>query len=311
MNNGTMPSTPLYSLRLWMALVLYMIPAAIVAQGIYDIRIVTPRNFGYTIGDNIRHEMHLSLSEPSRLDTTTLPGTGRLNRWLEISRAEADVQYRDQIAIYQIVVEYQIFNAPQQLTSVTIPQLEFLTVGDANPTPVFIPEWTFRIGPITDSNARQNLSLQPDRRPQAIPVVGRRIRIVIWTLLLGGLLIYLAYRRFLLPRLKRKRYPFSIALSELRGLQRLDSNPDNYRLGLKAFHAAVNATAGQVVFAGNLDDFLSDNSAYAGLKPVLAALYARSQDVFFKNADAAEPQSALQELVDICRDCRALERSIA
>ncbi len=305
-----MPRSRLDSLQLWTALVLYLIPAAIAAQGISDIRIHTPRDFGYTIGDKIRHEMHLTLRDPYRLDTTTLPETGRLNRWLEISQAEADVRYREQFAIYRIAVDYQIFNAPQELTSVTIPQLEFLTTGGANPIPVFIPEWTFGIGPITNSEAHGDLSLRPDRRPHPIPLIGRRIRLVIWMLLLSGLLIYLAYRRFLLPRLKRNRYPFSIALAELRSLQRLGSDPGNYRLGLRAFHGAVNATAGQVVFARNLHDFLSANSKFAALKPDLSALYARSQDVFFKNAEAAEPHSAMQELVDICQQCRALERSI-
>jgi len=311
MSRGTLPGAPLSSLRLWTGLVLYLIPAAIVAQAIYDIRIDTPRDFGYTIGDKIRHEMHLSLIEPNRLDMKTLPETGRLNRWIEISLAEADVQYRDQLAIYRIVVEYQIFNAPQELTSVTIPELEFLTTGGANPLPVFLPEWTFGIGPITNSQAHGDLSLRPDRRPQAIPVIGRRIRLMIWTLLLGGLLIYLAYRRFLLPRLRRNRYPFSIALAELHSLQRQGPDQENYRLGLRAFHGAVNATAGQVVFAGNLNDFLSAKPKFAALGPELAALYARSQDVFFNDVEAAEPHSALQELVDICRHCRALERSVA
>ncbi len=306
-----MPRSSLDSLRFWTALVLYLIPAAIVAQGISEIRIDTPRQFGYTIGDRIRHEMHLSLSEPNRLDMTTLPETGRLNRWLEISQAEADVQYREQIAIYRIVVEYQIFNAPQELTSVTIPQLEFLTTGGANPIPVFIPEWTFSIGPITNSEAHGDLSIRPDRRPQAIPVVGRRVRLLISTMLLAGILIYLVYRRWLLPRLKRKRYPFSSALYELRRLQRLDSDPENYRLGLQAFHAAVNATAGHVVFPGNLQAFFSANSKYATLKTELAMLYARSQEVFFDNSDVVEPDSSLQQLVDICRHCRALERSVA
>ncbi len=303
--------SPLDSLRFWTAPVLYLIPAAIVAQGISNIHIDTPRDFGYTIGDKIRHEMHLSLSEPNRLDTTTLPQTGRLNRWLEISRAEADVQYREQKAFYRIIVEYQLFNAPQQLTSVTIPQLEFLTTGGASPIPVFIPEWTFSIGPITNSDARHNLNLRPDRRPQPIPVIGRGIRLVISAFLLTSLLTYLAYRRWLLPRFKRDRYPFSSALHELCRLQRLDSQPENYRLGLQAFHAAVNATAGHVVFPGNLQAFFSANSRYAALKTELSMLYARSQDVFFNSSDVMESDSSLQQLVDICRHCRALERSAA
>ncbi len=311
MSEDTVPQSPVDSLCVWTALVLCLTPAAIVAQGISDIRIVTPRDFGYTIGDKIRHEMHLSLNDPYRLDTTTLPETGRLNRWLEISGAEANVEQHDQNVFYRIIVDYQIFNAPPQLTSVTIPQLEFLTTGGANPIPVFIPEWTFSIGPITNPAARHNLNLRPDRQPQPIPVIGRGIRLVISMILLTVLLTYLAYRRWLLPRFKRDRYPFSSALYKLRKLQRLDFEPENYRLGLQAFHAAVNATAGQVVFAGSLHDFLSANTKYATLEADLSALYARSQDVFFSNSKAAEPHTSLQELIDICQHCRVLERSVA
>ena len=311
MNKGTIRRSSFDSLRLGSAVVFYLIPAAVFAQGIIDIRIDTPRDFGYSIGDRIRHEMHLTLREPIRLDTTTLPETVRLDRWLEISWAEADVRYHRQIAIYKIVVEYQILNAPQQLTSVTIPQLEFLTTGGANPIPVFIPEWTFSIGPITNSEARGELILQPDRQPRAIPVFGRRVRLLTWALLLGGFLIYLLYRRFLLPRLKRNRYPFSIALAELRSLQRMDSEPENYRLALRAFHGAMNATAGEVVFAGNLDAFLAANLKFAALKEDISALYSLSQDVFFNSSEVAEPKSSLQQLVDLCRHCHALERSVA
>lgn len=311
MNNVTVLLAAVDRIRRWVALVVYLTPAALAAQTISDVRIDTPRDFGYTIGDKIRHEMHLTLREPHRLDTTTLPDMGRLDRWLEISRAEANVVYREQSASYRIVVDYQIFNAPQQLTSVTIPQLEFLTTDGANPIPVFVPEWTFSIAPITNSDARQNLTLRPDRQPQPIPLIGRGIRLMISAVLLAGLLIYLAYRRFLLPRLNRGCYPFSGALVELRKLQRLDARPENYRLGLQALHAALNATAGEVVFAGNLNEFLSANSKYSALTAELSALFTRSQEVFFSNSEAAQAHTSLQELVDICRHCRVIERSVA
>ena len=311
MNKYTAPNSSPDRLRLCMVLLVYLMPTAIVAQGISEIRIDAPRDFGYTIGDKIRHAMHLTLSEPYELDITSLPESGRLNRWLEVSGTTVNVEKRDHNLSYHVTVDYQIFNAPPQLTSVTMPQLEFLTTGGAHPIPIFIPEWTFSIGPITDSDGRRDLRLRPDRHPQPIPLTNRAIRLMTWTLLLVGLLSYLAYRRFLLPRFRHERYPFSTALRALRRLQRMDPEPENYQLGLKALHAAVDATAGQIVFAGNLDQFLSANSEYAALKPGLSAFYARSQDVFFKNADAVEPHAALQELVDICRQCRVGERSVA
>lgn len=296
---------------LWTVLIVLLAPNAAVAQTIADIRIATPRDFGYAIGDKIRHEMHLSLAGSNRLDTTTLPKPGRLNRWLEISRAETQLDITSDRADYHIVVDYQIFNAPRELTSVTIPQLEFLTGSDANTVAVFIPEWTFTIGPITTSAAQQSLDLREDRQPQEIPLEGRRIRLVVLMIVLASLLIYFSYRRFVLPRLARDRYPFSTALSQLRDLRRSGPAAENYRIGLQSFHAAVNATAGQVVFPGNLEDFLSANPKFAALRAELEALYARSQDIFFHDSPVTESDMLLKELLDLCMRCRSLERTAA
>lgn len=255
--------------------------------------------------------MHLSLREPNRLDATSLPESGRLNRWLEISRAESIVENRGQFNSYRVLVDYQIFNAPRQMTAVTIPQLEFMIIGGSKPIPVFMPEWTFSIGPIAGSATPNDLDLQRDRPPQPIAVLGRGIRLLISTTLLCGMLVYLACRRWLLPRLQRDRYPFSGALRELCRLQRLDVSANSYRLALRAFHAAVNATAGKVVFAGNLNEFLAANAEYESLEQQFSAVYARSRDVFFNDFEVAEPQTSFRELLDLCRRCRTRERSAA
>lgn len=310
MANDVAKHTVVNRLRLLTTLLVCLAVAEIAAQSISEIRIDTPRDFAYTIGDTIRHEMQLSLNEPFRLDTTTLPESGRLNRWLEISRTKATVGYVDEKAHYRVTIDYQIFNAPQEVTTVTIPQQEMLTTGRANPIAVYFPEWTFIIGPVTNPAARENLGLRPDRQPQPVPVGGRHLRLLISSLLLAGLLIYLGYRHVLYPRLKRNQYPFATALHELRNLQRLNPEPANYRLGLQAFHSAVNATAGRVVFTGNLLEFLAVNSKFAVLKSELLSFYARSQDVFFNDSEIADAGAMLQELVALCRDCRALERAL-
>ena len=311
MSKGARQCSRRTGLRSGATLFVCLFPAAIFAQAISDIQILTPREFGYTIGDTIRHELEVSLADPYRLDLTNMPEPGRLNRWLEISAAEARVENRDESAVYRIVVDYQVFNAPRQLTAVTIPQLDFLAIGEENTIAVFLPEWTFTVGPLTSPDDNENMRLRIDRAPQAIPVSGRRARLAVSALLLSALLMYFAYRRYLLPRLERRRFPFSNALVELRRLRRMDSNADNYRLGLQAFHAAVNSTAGQVVFTGNLQEFLSDNARFAALKAELVEVYARSQDVFFCNAAIAESDVPLLELIDLCRRCRALERAAA
>lgn len=306
-----MLSASLDKLRPVAALLAILAPAPAAAQVISEIRVDVPRDFGYTIGDKVEHVMHLRVKDPYRLDQSTMPEVGRVNRWLEITRAEAEVDYGERSTGYRIVVEYQIFNAPRESTSVTIPQLELLVTGTATAIPVFLPEWTFGIAPITDSEAQQSFSLRPDRPPQPIPVAGRGIRFSIWALVLIGLLGFLAYRRFVAPRLDRARYPFARALLKLKKLKRSSSDRNNYRQALKAFHAAVNATAGRVVLAGDLDDFLAANPRYAALAAELSAVYARSQQLFFKKSAPTLPDTSLEELIALCRRCRALERSAA
>lgn len=296
--------------RIIFAVLLFLSPAAITGQGIFDIRVDTPRDFGYTIGDKIRHEMQLSLREPYRLATSTLPKTGRLNRWLEISMIDSEVRHRGQVASYRIIVEYQVFNAPSQLTSVTIPQLEFITTGGANPIPVFMPEWTFIVAPITKPVPGGEPGLRPDHEPRPIPLMDRLVRLLTSTMLLAGILLYLAYRHWVLPRLSRGRYPFASAFKEIRSIQRRDSEPGSYRLALQIFHGAVNKTAGQVIFPGNLQAFMSANAEYAALASEFSTVYARSQDVFFNDAEIAEPERSIRQLVDLCRHCRNLERSV-
>lgn len=293
------------------ALLLAAAPGVIRAQAIADLTVTTPRQFGYVIGDHIRHEMHLTLRAPTRLDFGSLPETGRLDRWLEIAAAEVVEEQRDGGLLFRISVDYQIVNAPRELTTLTIPQLEFLVVGGANPLPVFLPEWTFSMGPLAGSGPRPELLLRDDRQPQPIALAGRLARLSVAALLVAGLLGYGAWRRWLLPRLRRGRFPFASAYGKLRRLLRQAPTAEDYRLGLRAFHAAVNTAAGKVVFIENLPEFVAHTPAYATLQPDLAALYAHSREVFFNNAPIEEPADSLRQLADLCRRCRALERTLA
>lgn len=281
------------------------------AQAIAAIDFETPRAFGYTIGDRIRHEMTLGLRAPYEFDQNTLPETGRLNRWLEISAAAVTVQSSAEIDTYRIVIDYQIFNVPKQLESVTIPQLEFILSGGTDPLPVFMPEWSFSIAPVATPGPRPALRLQPDKLPLPIGTTARRSRLWVSAVLFSGLLAYLAYWRWVLPRRQRGRYPFSNALRELQGLEKSAAVADRYKLGLRSFHAAINATAQHVVFDGNLREFVAENSQYATLEVELTEFFARSSEVFFDDAAVASPAAALQELIGLCRRCRTLERSVA
>ncbi len=281
------------------------------AQAIADIRVITPRDFGYTIGDTIRHELRLTLAASHGLDERSLPEPGRLNRWLDIAKVELQEDARGEHLHYRILVDYQIMNAPRELSRVTIPQLEFRALGEPNAIPVFLPEWTFAVGPIVAPAEAARFVLRPDRDPLPAPVTGRIVRVGAITAILLALGGYWLYRQFLLPRLRRRRFPFTAALHELRGISPATARARDYRRALQAFHAAVNATAGHAIFGSNLDDFLAAHSEYVDLKNELVAIYARSQAVFFDDLDVADPDASLLQLVNLCRVCSRIERSAA
>ena len=67
------------SLALWSALA-----SALTEPAIKRLEVVTPRPFGYVIGDTFEHRIELEVASPYRLDQDTLPRAGRLNRWLEL-----------------------------------------------------------------------------------------------------------------------------------------------------------------------------------------------------------------------------------
>lgn len=310
MNNGAKKQAGTARFFFCTVFVILCAPTPTFAQAIADVEINTPRAFGYTIGDKIRHEMQLSLRPPYRLDRSTLPKTGRLNRWLEVSAADATTQRRDELVIVVVTIDYQIFNVPQKLSSVVIPQLEFVLAGGDNPLPVFLPEWTFSIAPIATVGPRPESRLQPDRPPSPIDLGGRSIRLLITALLFSALLSYLAYWRWLLPRLRRASYPFTHALARLQQLPRSASDPENYKLGLRIFHGALNTTAGHVVFEDKLRNFLRAHSQYRTVRGELATFFDQSRDVFFDNSRVATPDASLHELIRLCRLCRKLERSV-
>lgn len=166
--------------------------------------------------------------------------------------------------------------------------------------------------PITPEAGPDSLalsSLQPDRAPAPIPVEARERRFA-W--IVAGLLSLLglaAARRWLMPLLAPGKLPFSTAVRELKRSQRGKITPAQYAAGLRIVHQAVNETAGRVVFAHNLDEFLAVHPRYAELRAEFAQVFTASRKVFFADADGAVPSdNPLPALLLLCRRCSRIER---
>ena len=116
-----------------------------------------PRPFGYVVGDLLTQRVLL----PTRdFDPATLPPIQRVNIWFERRAPRIEVA-SDQRR--WLVVDYQVINAPQTLTSVQLPAWEL----DAGGPRLKIPAAPISIAPLI-SNAVSGVELRPDREVSTI-----------------------------------------------------------------------------------------------------------------------------------------------
>ena len=131
-----------------------------------------PRPFGYVIGDLVTQRVLLTANfEPS-----TLP-VQRVNIWFERRPPRIEVtsdQHR------WLVVDYQVINAPQTLTSVQLPAWEL----DAGGAKLKVPAASISVAPLL-STSSTDVELRPDREVSIINTAPLRARLLLWSIALG------------------------------------------------------------------------------------------------------------------------------
>ncbi|WP_233836315.1 calcium incorporation protein MxaA [Paraburkholderia sp. ZP32-5] len=255
-----------------------------------------PRAFGYVLGDVLTQRVLLQ-ADGKDVGAVTPPSVGRTGMWLERRPVslETDAEGRR-----WMVIAYQVVNAPQALTQITLPAL---TLSSATGTQLQIAEWPASVGPLTPPNAfaaGDLLPLRPDREPPLLDTAGLR-RQLAWAcgLLLATLVawaIWWGWRN----RRESARLPFA------RAWQRMQRFPDAQTAASSdawfCLHQALNEAAGQVVHAGSLPRLLARAPYLQPLRAQLEHFYQVSAERFFKPAPgvAEFPLHAL---------CRALYRA--
>lgn len=236
-----------------------------------------PRAFGYTVGDVLSQRILLPLGDDGGSPAAT-PSTGRIGIWFERRhpRIETDAQGRR-----WMVIDYQIVNAPQSLTTISLPAL---TLGSLQ-----VPEWPLSVSPLTPNTAFGMGELQPLRPDWQVPLpaIAPLRRQTIWAL--GFLALTLAawfgWWKWRNTR-EAARLPFARAYMEM---QRLESSwPDTNARGWLCLHRALNETAGQVVHAGSLPNLLARAPHLQALQPQLERFYQHSGERFFASRSADE-----------------------
>lgn len=255
-----------------------------------DAVVEQPRPFGYVVGDVLTQRVLLPF-EPA-----ALPTAERLNVWLERrpSRVETGTDGRR-----WLVVSYQLINAPQVLTTISLPAWELRPEGAA--TPLRIGEWPVSIAALTPRTAFAKgdlLELRPDRRAPIIATQPMRQAARLWAT--AFVLTLAAWLGWLLWRNAQARasQPFARALREMRGLD------ERAPLAWQALHRAFDRTAGRVTQTATLPELFRRAPHLQALRPRIEQFYAQSAQLFFGGGLPPEPMP----LRPLCAALRRLEK---
>jgi mxaA protein len=255
-----------------------------------------PRAFGYVLGDVVTQRVLLQ-ADGKDVGAVTPPSIGRTGVWLERRPASLET---DADGRRWMVIGYQVVNAPQALTAITLPAL---SLTSATGTQLQLAEWPLSIGPLTPPNAFAAGDLQPlrpDRQAPLLDTTGLR-RQLAWSLglLCATLLAWVGWWWWRNWR-ESARLPFARAWRQMRRLQ--DAQAASSKDAWFCMHQALNETAGQVVHSGSLPGLFTRAPYLQPLREQLEHFYRVSAERFFKPAPGAA-EFPLQAL------CRALYRA--
>ncbi len=297
-----------------------------------DAVVQQPRSYGYFVGDLVTQRVLLQSAGRS-FSPATLPPIERVSVWFERRRAVVET---DSALRRWLVVDYQVLNAPQKLTAVTLPAW-LLVVGAssgvaaanganeavaASPAPAAatigvtlrVPATLINIAPLSPPGSPAQVGsedLRPDRPPPRVATES------LWRavfLSCGALAFTLvAWLAWVMWRNWRATdaQPFALALREMR---RLD---DREPLAWQALHRAFDRTAGRVVQSSTLPALFEQAPQLNPLRDPIEKFFLQSSRLFFAGntvtgtataiataTETAEPLSPRE----LCAGLRRIER---
>jgi mxaA protein len=257
-----------------------------------------PRAFGYQVGDVVQRRITVEVPAGLVLDANSLPRPGARGTALEL-RALRRTASGERL---QLELDYQVFLSPSAVRTLELPTLTLRYDGTPRAQDLRIDAWPITVAPLVpvEVSPRNGLGeLQPDAAPPLIDTAVRRTRLWLCAALLAVLSAYLAFVYFGWPWWRAQRRPFALAWRQL--------NPaPPWRQACQLVHAALNQSAGEVLFEHGVDRFTARQRAFAPLKEDIVRFLRLSQREFFEGS-AHRPEDAAW-LAAFCKRCRDAER---
>jgi mxaA protein len=227
-----------------------------------------PRPFGYTLGDVLTQKVFLA----PEFQPEALPPLERVGLWF--ARRAATLQKNDDGRRW-LVMEYQIVNAPQALTTVNLPVVNLKSkAGHA----LTVAAWPLSVGPLTPQHAFAKGGLQelrPDHPAPKVPTSALQRQLQVWlTAFAVTVAAWLAWWAIRTIRAAANQ-PFAKALREVR--QAGDNSPDAWL----AIHRAFDRTAGRAVQTSTLPALFKQAPHFEPQRTAIEQFYNQSNLRFF------------------------------
>ena len=307
--------------------------AALDAQRLLTATTIEPRAFGYQVGDVVSGTVRVHVPNGLALDEASLPKPGARGKALELRSVVRSSAAEPGGRALTLTLDYQVFLSPAQTRTLETPTLSLRFLGQPREQVVRIEPWPVTVAPLApvDVSARRGLGeLQPDAAPPLIATAATRWRLLAEGLVALLLLGYLAQVYLGAPWWARSQRPFNRAWHDLRKRRVDGSQPASQpvsqpvsqpaiRAAIQRLHAALNASAGEVVFEAGIDRFVGAQPRFGHLRDDLVAFLRLSSREFFATgapgasaSNAAEPVGdTLPWLLAFCGRCRDAERGAA
>lgn len=301
--------------KLLCALVLVGLPFVSQAQdtsAITHFELLTPRPFGYVIGDVIQHELRVAVVAPYKLQKGMLPVPGPMSYWLELRDLDLIEDAGDEETRYQVNLTYQTFYAPLEATLRTIPGFQLAFRAGDDSFDITVPAWDFTMSPLRELMTRTvegQEYMRPDTPPPRIDAGLYGPRLVMLAIAALAAALYLLYYYALWPFHARKARPFARARRKVRALRGHATDVPSYRQAVRTVHGAFNVTNGGPLFAESLDAFLARHPAFKPLRAQIERFFKISHETFFSNRAAAAVRAyPLTQIDRLCEELQTAER---
>lgn len=276
-----------------------------------------PRAYGYRVGDIAHREITVRAPAGLQLDPDSLPRAGVPGQAIELRTLTWRRDAGSPGSRYELSLDYQVFVSPPEVKTLEMPPLRLrFTGGGKAPQDLRIEAWPITVSPLmpVEASARQGLGeMQPDVPPPQVDTMAATRRLLACVVLAAVLALYLASVYIGLPWWSRRHRPFDQAWQQVKALPDAtdggSADAARYRDACRAVHTALNRVAGEVLFAGGIEGFVSRHPAFGAVRDDLVDFFDRSRRAFFADdVGTAADRNAVRAL---CRRCRDIGRGAA